>query len=67
MLRALVIVPNSRTKEISDLLAVARAEAKKREHAKHRLPIRSVIFVPELDVYIAVYEVKGVQKPGVGR
>ena len=67
VLKALVIIPNSRTKEIGSLLAVARAEARKREHADRNPPIRSLIFVPECGVYVAVYEVPVVQKPGVGK
>ena len=63
VLKALVIIPNSRTKKLGDLLAVARAEARKREHTQQNPPIRSLIFVPECDVYVAVYEVQGVQKP----
>lgn len=67
MLRALVIIPNARTKEIGDLYAVARAEARKREHHGNKPAIRALVFVPELGVYVALYEAKGVQKPGVGK
>ena len=67
MLKALVIVPNSRTKELGSILQIARAEARKREHADNNPPIRSLIFVPECGVYVAVYEVSVVQKPGVGK
>lgn len=56
MLKALVIIPSSGTKEYGSLLAVARAEARKREHCKDNPPIRSLIFVPELQVYCAIYE-----------
>lgn len=67
MLKALVIVPNIRTKEYGSLLAVARAEARKREHTQDNPPIRSLIFVPELGVYVALYEVPDVQKPGAAK
>ena len=69
LLKALVIVPNSRTKEIGDLLAIARAEARKREHADKNPPIRALVFVPELQVYCAIYEVqvRVVQKLGVAK
>jgi len=67
VLKALVIVPNERTKEMGDILQVARAEARKREHVDNNPPIRSLIFVPECGVYVAVYEVPVVQKPGVGK
>lgn len=65
MLKALVIIPNARTKEIGDLLAVARAEARKREHIIKNPTVHALKFFPELGVYVAVYEVEGVQKPKV--
>jgi len=69
MLKALIIVPNKGTKEFGSLLAVARAEARKREHSKVNPPVRSLLFVPELGVYVALYEAKdrGVQKAKCGR
>ena len=69
MLKALVIVPNSRTSELGDLLAIARAEARKREHSQNNPPIRALVFVPELQVYCAIYEaqVRGVQKLGAAK
>ena len=62
MLKALVIVPNSRTSEVGDLLAVARAEARKREHADKNPPIHALRFLPELGIYVAVYEAQDKQK-----
>jgi hypothetical protein len=62
VLKALVIIPNSRTREVGDLLAVARAEARKREHADKNPPIRALRFFPELGVYVAVYETQDKQK-----
>jgi hypothetical protein len=62
VLKALVIVPNSRTREVGDLLAVARAEARKREHADKNPPIRALRFFPELSVYVAVYETQDLSK-----
>ena len=56
MLKALVIVPNEQTKEFGSLLAVARAEARKREKTNQNPPILALKFLPELHVYIAVYE-----------
>jgi len=56
VLKALVIVPNQQTKEIGSLLAVARAEARKREHADKNPPVLALRFLPELGVYVAVYE-----------
>ncbi len=56
MLKALVIFPNEKTAEYGSLLAVARAEARKREKSPQNPPIRVLHFVPELSVYVAVYE-----------
>jgi hypothetical protein len=56
MLKALVITPNEKTREFGSLLAVARAEARKREKSKDNPPIRALRFFPELSIYIAVYE-----------
>lgn len=56
MLKALVISPNEKTIEFGSLLAIARAEARKREQAQTNPPIRALQFIPELNVYIAVYE-----------
>ena len=57
MLKALVITPNSKTSDIGCLLAIARAEARKREHTQDNPPVRALVFVAELGVYVAVYEV----------
>jgi len=56
LLKALVIVPNEQTREAGALLAVARAEARKREHADKNPPILALRFFSELGVYVAVYE-----------
>jgi len=69
VLKALVIIPNPRTREVGDLLAIARAEARKREHVDKNPPIRALVFVPELQVYCAIYEAQDrvVQKLGVAK
>jgi hypothetical protein len=56
LLKALVIAPNEKTAEFGCLLAVARAEARKREQSKENPPVRVIQFVSELGVYVAVYE-----------
>ena len=56
MFKAIVITPNEKTTEVGCLLAVARAEARRREHVGVNPPIRALQFVPELKVYVAVYE-----------
>jgi len=63
MLKALVIIPNSKTTEFGSLLAVARAEARKREQSDRNPPIRALRFFPELGVYVAVYEAETKAKP----
>ena len=57
MLKALVITPNEKTMGFGSLLAVARAEARKREYAQENPPIRALQFIAELGVFIAIYEV----------
>lgn len=56
MLKALVIIANKGTREYGSLLAVARAEARKRERTRDNPPVRSLFFVSELGVYVALYE-----------
>ncbi len=56
MLKALVIAPNEKTVEFGSLLAVARAEARRRERSEVNPPIRALQFVAELGVFVAVYE-----------
>jgi len=63
ILKAVVIIPNSRTTEFGSLLAVARAEARKREQTDKNPPIRALRFFPELGVYVAVYEAEAKVKP----
>lgn len=61
MLKALVIVPNEGTKELGCLVAVARAEARRREKASQNPPILALKFFSELCVYVAVYEAQEVE------
>ncbi len=57
MLKAIVIKPNEKTSELGSLFAVARAEARKREKSTENPPIRALKFFPEIQAYVAVYEV----------
>jgi hypothetical protein len=57
MLKALVISPNEKTTEFGSILAVARAEASKREGVKVNPPVKALVFVAEVGVYVAVYQV----------
>ncbi len=56
MLKALVVSPNERTVDFGCLLAVARAEACRREQTKVNPTVRALVFVAELGVYVAVYQ-----------
>lgn len=64
MLRALVIMPNRRTTELGDLLAIARSEAQKREHTHRNLEIKALTFIAQLEVFVAVYEVPDGKRGG---
>ena len=55
MLKALVISLNEKITDFGAVLAIARAEARKREQLKENPAIRAVKYFPELSVYIAVY------------
>jgi hypothetical protein len=55
-MKALVISPNKKTVDLGSLLAVARAEACRREHTKVNPTVRALVFVAELGVYVAVYQ-----------
>jgi len=61
LLKALVLAPNAKTTELGSILAIARSEARKREHSNENPPIRALKFFPELDVYVAIYE--ALEKP----
>jgi hypothetical protein len=57
ILKALIIVPNEKTIDLGSLLAIARSEACKREHTQENPVVRAMLFVAELGVYVAVYQV----------
>lgn len=56
MLKALVIFPNQKTHDLGDLLAIARSCAKAREHSNETPSIRSIVYVAELGIHVAIYE-----------
>ena len=62
MLKALVIMPNEKTADIGSVLAVARAEARKREHSDVNPPILALRFLAEINVYVAVYQVADIPR-----
>ena len=63
MLKAIVISPNERTVDFGCLLAIARAEACRREQVKVNPTVRVLVFVAELGVYVAIYEAVEKSKP----
>jgi hypothetical protein len=56
LLKALVISPNEKTVDLGSLLAIARAEACRREHVVVNPSVRALVFVAELEVFVAIYE-----------
>ena len=56
LLKSLVIFPNERASDVGSLLAIARAVAKRQEHTRRPVEVKVIKFVPELGVYVAVYE-----------
>ena len=54
--KAIVVIPNEKTTEVGCLLAVARAEARKRDNSDLNPPISALRYFPELCIYVAVYE-----------
>jgi hypothetical protein len=57
ILKALVITPNEKTTDLGCLLAIARSEACRREHISVNPIVRALVFVAEVGVYVAVYQV----------
>jgi len=62
LLKALVISPNEGTVDFGSLLAIARAEACRREHMSVNPTVRALVFVAEVGVYVAVYETPETQR-----
>jgi hypothetical protein len=57
MLKALVITPNEKTIEYGNLIAIIRAESRRREHSTENPPIRALVYIAELKVFVGVYEI----------
>ena len=55
LLEALVIY-RRRTNDMRRLLNVSATQAKRRERTNQDVIIRAIVYVPELDIYVAVYE-----------
>jgi len=61
-LSALVIHVNDRVKDVGDLLAIARAEARKRHGLKGvRIIVKEIVYVPSFRVYVALYKTPAVR------
>jgi hypothetical protein len=56
LLKAIVISPNEKTDDLGSILAIARSEACRREQVRVNPPVRALVFVAEVGVYVAVYE-----------
>jgi hypothetical protein len=56
MLKSLIIYPNEKTRELGDILQIARSLAKKKEHTDDNIPVLNIIFDPVTQVYVAIYE-----------
>ncbi len=67
MLKALVILSNERSQDMGALLAIARAEAQKREHTHKHLKIRNILYCPVTKVFVALYECSKPLKQGAGK
>jgi hypothetical protein len=56
MLKSVVIYPNEKTRELGDILQIARSLAKRKEHSDINISILSIVFDPVTKVYVALYE-----------
>lgn len=56
MLKALVISPNERTGDFGCLLAIPRAEARRREQITENPSVKAIVYIPEIVAYVAVYQ-----------
>lgn len=56
MLKAIVIYPNDKTRDMGSVLQIARSVAKKIERTDMNIPVLSIIFDAVTGVYVAIYE-----------
>lgn len=56
LLETLCIYPNERTNDVRRLVNIASTQAKRKEKTQKDIVIRAIVYVPELDIYVAVYE-----------
>lgn len=59
LLSALIIYPGKRTDSIQRLLNIASTQAKIKEKVKsgtRSIKVKTILFVPECGVYVAIYE-----------
>ncbi len=55
MLKALVLHPGN-TSDLNALLHIAGCEVQKKEHTHKRVEIKALRYIPELKIYVAIYE-----------
>jgi len=56
---AIVIYPSERIKGFGNILAIARAEAKTTLKTNDNVPIKDVLYSPDLNVWIALFALHG--------
>ena len=56
VLEALVIYPNERTNDRRRLVNIASAQAKRKEKTNKDIVIRAIQYIPELDIFVVMYE-----------
>jgi len=56
LLETLVIYRNERTNDVRRLVNIASTQAKRKEKTQKDIVVRAIVYVPELDIYVAVYE-----------
>jgi len=58
-----IVIQADKNKLLGDLLAIAQAEAKKRCGLKKgRIEVHEILFVPKLEIHVAVYSIPGVRE-----
>lgn len=56
---AIVIYPTDLTQDYGSIIAIARADARRKEKSsvnKRDIKVKSVKFIPECNIYVAVYQ-----------
>ena len=56
-----MVLFDQKKKEIGEILAISRSEARRREKTSQNPPVLALRFFPELGVYVAVYEADAIR------